>query len=149
MEIYAVKDRTPELLDSLINVWENSVKATHDFLSGDEIAKIKLYVRPALQSIRNLIIAEENGKPVAFIGTECGKTEMLFVLNEKRGQGIGKRLINYAIDKYSAKIVTVNEQNPQAVGFYEHLGFEVYKRTETDEQGNPYPPAIYARQRKN
>ena len=35
--------------------------------------------------------------------------------------------------------VTVNEQNPQAVGFYQHMGFEVYKRTETDEQGGPYP----------
>ena len=35
--------------------------------------------------------------------------------------------------------VTVNEQNPQAVGFYEHLGFQTYKRTEGDEEGNPYP----------
>lgn len=35
--------------------------------------------------------------------------------------------------------VTVNEQNPQAVGFYEHLGFQTYKRTECDEEGNPYP----------
>ena len=34
---------------------------------------------------------------------------------------------------------TVNEQNPQAVGFYEHLGFQTYKRTECDEEGNPYP----------
>ena len=33
----------------------------------------------------------------------------------------------------------LNEQNPQAIGFYEHEGFRVYKRTETDEQGNPYP----------
>ena len=35
--------------------------------------------------------------------------------------------------------VTVNEQNPQADGFYEHLGFQTYKRTECDEEGNPYP----------
>ena len=35
--------------------------------------------------------------------------------------------------------VTVNEQNPRAVGFYEHLGFQTYKRTECDEEGNPYP----------
>ena len=33
----------------------------------------------------------------------------------------------------------MNEQNPQARGFYEHMGFQVYKRTELDEQGNPYP----------
>ena len=35
--------------------------------------------------------------------------------------------------------MTVNEQNPQAVGFYEHMGFETYQRTDHDEEGNPYP----------
>ena len=35
--------------------------------------------------------------------------------------------------------LTVNEQNPQARIFYEHMGFRVYKRTDCDEQGNPYP----------
>ena len=42
-------------------------------------------------------------------------------------------------EKYGVKQLTVNEQNPQAIGFYEHLGFKVYKRTDNDEQGNPYP----------
>ena len=37
------------------------------------------------------------------------------------------------------KELTVNEQNPQAVGFYEHMGFKTYKRTDFDEEGNPYP----------
>ena len=35
--------------------------------------------------------------------------------------------------------MTVNEQNPQAVGFYEHMGFAAYKRTDLDKHGNPYP----------
>ncbi len=26
-----------------------------------------------------------------------------------------------------------------AVGFYRHFGFETYKRTDCDEEGNPYP----------
>lgn len=33
----------------------------------------------------------------------------------------------------------MNEQNPLAKGFYEHMGFRVYGRTEKDGQGNPYP----------
>lgn len=33
----------------------------------------------------------------------------------------------------------VNEQNPQAVGFYKHMGFDTFKRSEFDEQGNPFP----------
>ena len=46
--------------------------------------------------------------------------------------------MNYGIEKYSVNELTVNEQNPKARGFYEHLGFKVYKRCEIDEQGNPY-----------
>lgn len=65
--------------------------------------------------------------------------EMLFVSNENRGQGIGKQLLQYGIDNYSVNELAVNEQNPQAKGFYEHMGFGVYKRTDHDEQGNPYP----------
>ena len=33
----------------------------------------------------------------------------------------------------------IKEYVPQAVGFYEHMGFQTYKRTDCDEEGNPYP----------
>ncbi|EIJ72185.1 hypothetical protein HMPREF1049_0258 [Fusobacterium necrophorum subsp. funduliforme ATCC 51357] len=47
--------------------------------------------------------------------------------------------MQYGIENYSINKLAVNEQNPLAKGFYEHMGFEVYKRTDFDEQGNPYP----------
>ena len=72
MRIIEVKERTDNLINQLLEVWEDSVKATHTFLSNEEIEKIKEYV-------------------------------------------------------------------PQAKGFYEHMGFKVYKRNELDEQGNHYP----------
>ena len=72
MKIYEVPNRNQTLLKELLNVWENSVRATHLFLSDAEVKNIREYV-------------------------------------------------------------------PQAVGFYEHMGFETYKRTELDEEGNPYP----------
>ena len=53
--------------------------------------------------------------------------------------GAGKALLQYGIEQYSVHDLAVNEQNPLAKGFYEHMGFTVYKRTERDEQGNPYP----------
>lgn len=48
----------------------------------------------------------------------------------------------YGIQNYGIREVTVNEQNPQAVGFYEPLGFKTYKRTDHDEEGNPYPLGV-------
>jgi ribosomal protein S18 acetylase RimI-like enzyme len=64
---------------------------------------------------------------------------MLLIAPDQRGKGIGKESVRYGIETFAINRVTVNEQNPQAIGFYEHLGFRVYKRTETDEQGIPYP----------
>lgn len=113
---------------------------THLFLSVDEINNIKQYVPQALKDVSILVIAEnKNGNPVGFMGVDDKRLEMLFVLDKYRGQGIGKQLLQYGIENYSINELTVNEQNPRAKGFYEHMGFEVYKRTELDEQGNPYP----------
>lgn len=140
MKIVEVKERTPDLIKGLLEVWENSVRATHLFLSDSEIQSIKKYVPQALNEVLHLLIAEdESGRAVALMGVEAGSLEMLFIAPEERGKGLGKRLIQYGIKNYSVEKLTVNEQNPQAKGFYEHMGFQVYKRTDLDEQGNPYP----------
>lgn len=140
MKITEVKSRTPDLIERLLEVWERSVRATHLFLSDSEIKSIKEYVPQALNGVAHLLIAKDNkDRPVAFMGIEDGTLEMLFISPEERGKGLGKRLIQYGIENYDARRLAVNEQNPQAKGFYEHMGFRVYKRTDLDEQGKPYP----------
>ena len=140
MNIVEIKERKNTVVAALLRIWESSVKATHLFLSEKEIESIKQYVPQALRAVSVLIAAENaSGRPVAFAGINGRKLEMLFVAAENRGQGIGKHLLQYVIDNYSVNELTVNEQNPLAVGFYEHMNFSTYKRTETDEQGNPYP----------
>ena len=140
--------RTKNLINQLLEVWEDSVKATHTFLSNEEIEKIKEYVPEALRSISHLIIAtDEKDNPIAFMGIEKNKLEMLFIKNSERGQGIGKKLLNYGIENYGVNDLAVNEDNPQAKGFYEHIGFKVYQRNELDDQGNPYP-VLYMRLEK-
>lgn len=94
----------------------------------------------AIENVEYLIIAEkEFGEPVAFMGIDSNRLEMFFLSPEVRGKGLGKQLLQYGIETYNIQELTVNEQNPQAVGFYEHMGFQTYKRTEYDEEGNPYP----------
>ena len=60
-------------------------------------------------------------------------------MSAERGKGVGKQLLQYGIENSGIQELTVNEQNPQAVGFYRHMGFKTYKRTDYDEEGNPYP----------
>ncbi|MBO8435124.1 MAG: GNAT family N-acetyltransferase [Tyzzerella sp.] len=139
MNIFKVDKRSEDLINSLVVVWEKSVRATHLFLSEDEILNIKEYVPQALSGVENLIVAEDNNNLVGFMGIEKESLEMLFIAPEEFGKGLGKELIKLGIKSYLVKKVAVNEQNPKAKGFYEHMGFKVYKRTEVDEQGNPYP----------
>ena len=64
---------------------------------------------------------------------------MLFLDPDARGRGLGRALPTYGLEHYAIREVTVNEQNPAALGFYRHFGFREYRRTETDEEGGPYP----------
>lgn len=140
MKMYEAQSRTPRLLTNLLDILENSVRATHLFLSDTEVNRIKEYVPQALRCVEHLIIAQnKSDNIIAFMGIENSRLEMLFISPNERGKGIGKQLIQYGIQNYGIQEVTVNEQNPQAVGFYKHLGFRTYKRTVCDEQGNPYP----------
>ena len=140
MKIYEAENRSPSLIARLTEVWEASVRATHLFLSDEERQKIKAYVPQALREVSHLIVAERGtGGPVAFMGIEGKRLEMLFLSPNERGAGLGRQLLTYGIHSYSIRETTVNEQNPQAVGFYLHMGFVQYRRTEVDEQGGPYP----------
>lgn len=140
MYMYEIRERTPRLICCLTTVWEDSVRATHLFLSDAEIRRIKEYVPRALRSVAHLIAAErEPGCPVAFLGVEGDRLEMLFLSPAERGAGLGRQLLEYGIRVYGIRELTVNAQNPQAVGFYQHMGFRTYKQTDLDEEGNPYP----------
>lgn len=134
------------MIQQLLEVWEQSVRATHLFLSDSEINHIKEYVPRALEGIAHLVIAKQEGASVAFMGIADGTLEMLFIAPKERGKGLGKQLLCYGMEYYAVRKLAVNEQNPQARVFYEHMGFAVYKRTETDEQGDPYPLLYMCRQ---
>ena len=134
------EERNINLINELLKVWESSVRGTHSFLSNDEILEIKEYVPSALKNVSHLIIyREKDDKLVAFMGIEENRLEMLFVDYKYRGEGIGKKMLLYGIDNYGVNELAVNEDNPQAKGFYEHLGFSVYQRNELDDQGRSYP----------
>ncbi len=140
IKIFEIKERNELILQNLLVIWEDSVKATHLFLSNNEINNIKKYVLPALENVPVLLgVKNKDDELVGFMGIGNNVLEMLFLSNKSRGQGIGRIFLDYGIRKYLINELTVNEQNISARKFYENMGFEVYKRTQLDEQGNPYP----------
>ena len=140
MDIVLVQKRTPELMSRLFALWRRSVEATHDFLGPADIDRIATYVPDALQGVSQLAIATDGtGAPLGFAGVDGETLEMLFVDPSARGQGIGRTLLTFAAQSLGTRLLDVNEQNPQARGFYEHCGWHVIGRSETDGQGEPYP----------
>lgn len=122
-------------------MWEASVRATHDFVSEADIALFRPLVSEALASetLAAACVRDAAGAVSGFIGVADGKVEMLFIAPDGRGQGAGRALLTYAIEQWDAHTLDVNEQNPQAVGFYQRMGFEIVGRSERDGMGKPYP----------
>jgi len=124
----------------VMQVWEDSVRASHDFLSEAEIESLKPLVQSACIEGMTLYCTRDNaGAVTGFLGVDSPKVEALFVHPDWHGKGIGRHLMNYAISEHDTTLVDVNEQNQQALAFYLHLGFEIASRSEVDGFGKPYP----------
>lgn len=134
---------TPRLtdFDELTDVWEASVRATHDFLPDSYIQLLRQLVRDQYLDAVMLICCKDpvTKRISGFAGVAAGKVEMLFIHPYFRGQGIGKCLLKFAMDELNAQALDVNLQNPQAIGFYFKQGFEIVGRSEKDGMGQPYP----------
>ncbi|WP_223512305.1 GNAT family N-acetyltransferase [Pseudomonas sp. GL-B-19] len=126
--------------EELTQVWEASVRATHDFLPDSYILLLKdLVLTRYLDAVMLICTKNPRQRITGFAGVAAGKIEMLFIDPVHRGQGLGKQLLRYALEHLNADKLDVNEQNSQALGFYLKQGFEVIGRSEFDGMGQPYP----------
>ncbi len=123
----------------ILELWERSVLATHDFLSPGDFKEIKALVQDLDFGFFDVYCLVEEDTVLGFIGVAEQKIEMLFLAPEHLGKGLGKRLLGFALDELDAQLVDVNEQNEQALRFYQKAGFEIFDRSEQDEQGKSYP----------
>lgn len=139
MEIKELTNLDETTIQTLLTIWENSVRATHKFLSEEEILEIRKFVPQAFAGVEHLFVIIDEQAIKGFMGINEHKVEMLFIDANARGKGYGSKLLNYGIEKLAIDELAVNEQNPQAVGFYEHMGFKTVERSELDDQGNAYP----------
>ncbi|PJJ66464.1 GNAT family N-acetyltransferase [Chryseobacterium geocarposphaerae] len=123
----------------IMEIWESAVRATHDFLLEEDLSFFKHAIpKDYLPNLEVYLFILQN-QPVAFASVSEGSLEMLFVHNDYRGKGYGKSLFQFMDETKGITKVDVNEQNYQAVGFYEKLGFRKAGRSEKDGSGKDYP----------
>ena len=136
----SIREFTQNNYSELIEVWESSFRASHDFLPEVNIAKMKSLIwQDFFDAVELRCYVDNNDGVVGLIGVQDSNIEMLFVKPDCFGQNIGRKLTKYAIKKLEATKVDVNEQIPKAIGFYERLGFVQTGRSEFDGQGKAFP----------
>lgn len=136
--VHEIKKGEKNDYSQLMAVWESSAKATHHFLKPEDFKFYKKRIPDYFSNVDLYVIRSEETIN-AFMGVSGDNIEMLFVSADSRGKGYGRSLLMYALDYLKVKKVGVNEQNTQAVGFYERFGFKVIDRSEKDSMGKDYP----------
>jgi len=136
-----IRRALPADRDVLLDIWLRSVQATHTFVSQADIAEMTPQVREYLGSSETdfWVVCDESGRPMGFMGLGGRQIESLFLAPEFLRRGAGRRMIDHARTLHAELTVDVNEQNADAVAFYQAVGFVVERRSELDDQGRPYP----------
>ena len=129
--------------EAMIVLWERSARATHHFLTEQDVEALRPLVADELAShaIDWWVLESAAGTLLGFLGYANDTIEGLFIDPDHRGRGGGSTLVAHAqrLAAGSALAVDVNEHNEDAVGFYAALGFSVVGRSPTDASGRPFP----------
>ncbi|ARU87799.1 acetyltransferase [Pseudomonas sp. M30-35] len=124
----------------LLDIWLRSVRATHHFLQQSDIDGLLPQLRDIyLPAVELWVAVDAEDCPLGFIGLNESHVEMLFIEPDLRGKGIGRTLLDHIRSSRNEMSVDVNEQNPQALGFYLHYGFVQTGRSPLDGEGRPFP----------
>ena len=123
----------------VLTIWEKSVLATHNFLTSTDFEEIKELVSSINFNAFQVFCLTKEDLVLGFIGVADKKVEMLFIDPKYFGQGLGQKLLSFAVTELNADKLDVNEQNEKALKFYQKFGFETFERTDKDEQGRNYP----------
>jgi putative acetyltransferase len=137
--VVTLRDSGPADAAAVVDIWRRAVDATHDFLLPEDRQAIEAEVAVFLPQAPLRLAIDDTGRPVGFMLLDGNHMEALFIDPDARGKGVGRALVEDALAQQAGLTTDVNEQNRQAIGFYERMGFVRTGRSPTDGQGRPYP----------
>src|SRR5690606_38555818 len=110
---FEITEYSDNYKQQILTIWEKSVLATHDFLTPNDFMEIKELVN-TINFNDFQVFCLVNGKVISgFIGVAEKKVEMLFLDPEYFGQGLGQKLLNFAVKVLNANKVDVNERSEE------------------------------------
>jgi len=135
-----IREARPDERGVLLDLWRRSVRATHRFLTAEDIESLLPIVRDqALPALELWVVCAEDGAIAGFMGLAGSSVEALFIDPAFVRRGAGRLCLEHARRLKGPLTVDVNEQNPEAVRFYQACGFTVAGRSPLDAGGRPFP----------
>ncbi|WP_082807878.1 glutamine-hydrolyzing GMP synthase [Helicobacter himalayensis] len=127
---------------ALVDLWEDSVRDSHEFLTENAILEIKNDVNALLEKSKNTLVATDEETFLGFLGVEHNRIEMLFVHPKFFRRGVGRALLREAfmrhLKQFDSIVVDCNADNARGLKFYQKLGFKEIGRSAKDSQGRDF-----------
>ena len=124
-------------IDKIMNIWLKSTINAHDFIS-------KVYWENNYNTVKDVYIPM--AETFVYEEEECIKGFIsivndefigaLFVDMDFQNRGIGKKLINFAYEKYKNLNLAVYKENKKSVNFYINRGFKIIKEQTNEDSGH-------------
>ena len=130
----------PDLYACLAGIWQQSVMASHNFLSKEYFIRLQEEIEhTCLPGLEYILTCGRQTKIHGFLGGNGNFVEMLFIEPAFFGKGLGSSLIQYATKLHGPLRLHVNSQNTKALKFYMGQGFAIDGYRTHDSLGQPYP----------
>jgi ribosomal protein S18 acetylase RimI-like enzyme len=121
--------------EKIIDVWEQSVRATPYFPGEEYVQEMKSLFPSILPRLKIYAYRDGAGNIIGFASVTGHKMEMLFVLPTYFRRQVGTQLTKFCIHSLHVDEVMVNEKNHSALSFYKKLGYRFVRPDEVDNLG--------------
>jgi len=128
-------------IEKLSDIWFDASLVAHPFIGEQRLMEQRRLIKEKYLPDAETWVALRMGEPVGFISLLDTFIGGIFVAPNQQGQGIGRKLIAFAMDRKGQLSLEVYTRNAQAVRFYTALGFHEESRRPTDDEGLPFENA--------
>lgn len=119
-----IKERDENLINEILNVYEKSIEHLKTEMPKEDMDEIRNNTETMIKNVENLIIVKNNDENIiGFMGCENENLEMLYLHPDYKNQGLGKELINIAINNHNVNKAHVMKINTSGIDFIKHMGF--------------------------
>lgn len=123
-------------IDKIMDIWLKSTIKAHDFIDEEYWNKNYDTVKNVYIPMSDTFVYEDKENIKGFISIINNEfIGALFVAIDCQGNGVGKKLIDYVMNKYKKLNLAVYKDNKKSVDFYMNRGFNIVKEQKNEDSG--------------